>query len=175
ARHRDDACREVLRETDRPFALVVPCPGGSLSRDKLDVPQDDVAIDRLSHVEACLAVYADRAVIEEVPEEPREGERPLPGLGGVQLEREGTHTKLVSVFVVRWRIEWALESHDHAVLAGLERIGPNPSAVGAEDLVIGRAGDRATVLQGERDDVAHALFDERCLTRDRDPAIRRRA
>src|SRR5205823_6365602 len=132
-------------------------------------------IDGLTDVDPALPQNADRTVVEEMPEQPRERERSLPGLGRVHREQEGTHTKLVCAFVVRRRIEWALESHDDAIPGGLERIGPNPSAVGAEDLVLGGAGDRATILKRERDHVADALLNERRLTRDRDPAVGRRA
>src|SRR2546422_818443 len=87
------------------------------------------------------------------------------------LTRPCPSSLLVRGLVQLRHIERRFEAADHAVHAGSQIVRPNPSAVRPKNFVIGRAGEGASVLQGECNAIADPLGDKRSLSLGHDPAV----
>ena len=78
AGQRDDGTGQLARQHDAPFPIVVPHAARTLASDELDVVQHRLAIDCLPDVHPPLTRDADRAVAEQVAEQPGERQRAEP-------------------------------------------------------------------------------------------------
>src|SRR2546426_10006216 len=166
ARQGEDGSSQLLRQHDRPLALVVAGPSRSLPTDEFDVREHSLAIECLPDIHPALPLNADRAVVEEMPQESCEGERPQPLGPALHRELELPCAEDIARLVVLRLIQRRLEARDNAVNSGDERVCADPPTVGGEDLVIGSAHELPPVLQDERDAFARSLRRRKRLTRD---------
>src|SRR5207245_4975835 len=67
ARQCEDGSGQLLRQHDRPLALVVARPCWSLPGDELDVREHSLAIECLPDIHPALPLNTDRAVVVEMP------------------------------------------------------------------------------------------------------------
>src|SRR5207244_4073019 len=85
-------------------------------------------------------------------------ERALAGLMRLERERSMPRAELISLFIGTGHVQRRLEARDHPVPSWLQRIRPQPSAVVAKDLMVGRTDQSSSVLK----DQGHALAGTSC-------------
>src|SRR6516162_7463350 len=88
---------ELHWQDDRPFARVVACPKRTLPGDQLDVIERGFTIQRLAEVHAPLTQDADRAVADQMTDQPGEGQSASAFMLVGKAETHRTRMQLVAV------------------------------------------------------------------------------
>ncbi len=108
-----------------------------------------LTVYRLADVNATLAEDADRAVAEQVAQQPRERECALALIGRIQREEHLASLECIALLIRADLVQRRLQADHHAIAIQLQHVGAHPAAIGAEQYVIRRADERAPILQGQ--------------------------
>src|SRR5215469_3481234 len=145
-RERRDRRGQPPREGNGPLAVVITARRRALAGEQLDIIERGLAINCLSDIHPSLTQDADRAVADQMADEACKGQRSGALVLVGEVKTHLTCDQLITDFICGWLIERPLQSDDHAIATAHQLARLDPAAIGAQDPVIRRANQLASVL-----------------------------